>query len=32
MSIDQTRDKIVSVADKLFGRFGFQKTSMDQIA
>lgn len=32
MGIDQTRDKIVSVADKLFGRFGFQKTSMDEIA
>jgi len=32
MGIDQTRDKIVSVADKLFGRFGFQRTSMDEIA
>jgi AcrR family transcriptional regulator len=29
---DKTRDKIVEVADKLFGRFGFYKTSMDEIA
>ncbi len=32
MRINETRDKIVSVADRLFGRFGFQKTSMDEIA
>jgi len=32
MGINKTKDKIVSVADKLFGRFGFQKTSMDEIA
>ncbi len=32
MGINETRDKIVSVADRLFGRFGFQKTSMDEIA
>ncbi len=29
---DKTRDKIVEVADKLFSRFGFYKTSMDEIA
>lgn len=32
MSLNQTRDKIVSVADMLFRKFGFQKTSMDEIA
>ncbi|MDX9773632.1 MAG: TetR/AcrR family transcriptional regulator [Bacteroidales bacterium] len=32
MSFNQTRDKIVSVADMLFRKFGFQKTSMDEIA
>jgi len=32
MGINETKDKIVSVADRLFGRFGFQKTSMDEIA
>jgi AcrR family transcriptional regulator len=32
MSFDQTRDKIISVADMLFRKFGFQKTSMDEIA
>jgi AcrR family transcriptional regulator len=32
MGIDETREKIVSVADKLFSRFGFHKTSMDEIA
>ncbi len=32
MGINKTKDKIVSVAEKLFGRFGFQKTSMDEIA
>ena len=32
MGINETRNKIVSVADRLFGRFGFQKTSMDEIA
>ena len=32
MGINETKDKIVSVAKKLFGRFGFQKTSMDEIA
>jgi AcrR family transcriptional regulator len=30
--MDETRDIIVSVANKLFSRFGFQKTSMDEIA
>ncbi len=29
---DNTRDKIISVATKLFSRFGFHKTSMDEIA
>jgi len=32
MALEDTRDKILSVADKLFGRFGFYKTSMDEIA
>ena len=32
MAIDDTKDKIVSVATKLFSRFGFHKTSMDEIA
>ena len=29
---DNTKDKIVSVATKLFSRYGFHKTSMDEIA
>ena len=32
MAIEGTKDKILSVADKLFSRFGFHKTSMDEIA
>jgi len=32
MQIDETKDIIVNVANKLFSRFGFQKTSMDEIA
>lgn len=32
MPKDITRDKILSVADKLFSRCGFHKTSMDEIA
>ena len=32
MAIDDTRDKILNVANKLFGRYGFYKTSMDEIA
>jgi len=32
MAIENTRDKILSVANKLFSRFGFHKTSMDEIA
>lgn len=32
MSIDNTRESILNVADKLFSRFGFYKTSMDEIA
>jgi len=32
MAIDDTRNKILSVANKLFSRFGFHKTSMDEIA
>jgi AcrR family transcriptional regulator len=32
MSLDDTRNKILSVANKLFSRFGFHKTSMDEIA
>jgi len=32
MQIDKTKDIIVDVANRLFSRFGFQKTSMDEIA
>ena len=32
MALDDTRNKILSVANKLFSRFGFHKTSMDEIA
>ena len=32
MTHSNTRDKILSVADKLFSRYGFHKTSMDEIA
>ena len=32
MSIDNTKDSILSVANRLFSRFGFHKTSMDEIA
>ncbi|MCX7697470.1 MAG: TetR/AcrR family transcriptional regulator [Bacteroidales bacterium] len=32
MGIEKTRDVIVQTAQKLFARFGFSKTSMDEIA
>lgn len=32
MSVDDTKESILSVANKLFSRFGFHKTSMDEIA
>lgn len=32
MGIDETKDIILSVANRLFSRFGFHKTSMDEIA
>ena len=32
MAIDKTKNKILSVANELFSRFGFHKTSMDEIA
>ena len=32
MALENTRDKILSVANRLFSRFGFHKTSMDEIA
>lgn len=32
MSTDDTKETILSVATKLFSRFGFHKTSMDEIA
>jgi AcrR family transcriptional regulator len=32
MSLENTRDKILSVANNLFSKFGFHKTSMDEIA
>lgn len=31
-NINSTKDTIISVANRLFGRFGFHKTSMDEIA
>ncbi len=30
--IDPTRDKILKVAARIFGKYGFQKTTMDEIA
>ena len=32
MEIDNTKNKILKVASKLFSRYGFYKTSMDEIA
>ncbi len=32
MKIDSTKNKILQVASKLFSRYGFYKTSMDEIA
>ncbi len=32
MAAETTRNKIVDVASRLFGRYGFYKTSMDEIA
>ncbi|MBE0423865.1 MAG: helix-turn-helix transcriptional regulator [Lutibacter sp.] len=32
MSLENTRNKILSVANNLFSKFGFHKTSMDEIA
>jgi AcrR family transcriptional regulator len=32
MSIDSTKESILGVANKLFSRFGFHKTTMDEIA
>ena len=32
MAIEDTKEKILTVANKLFSRFGFHKTSMDEIA
>jgi len=32
MAKDQTKDKILSVASKMFARYGFQKTTVDEIA
>lgn len=32
MSIDPTREKILKVASRIFGKYGFQKTTMDEIA
>jgi AcrR family transcriptional regulator len=29
---DQTRDKIMAVAARMFGKYGFQKTTVDEIA
>ena len=32
MGKDQTREKILSVAARMFGKYGFQKTTVDEIA
>jgi AcrR family transcriptional regulator len=32
MAKDQTREKILSVASRMFGKYGFQKTTVDEIA
>ena len=32
MSVDNTKESILNVANKLFSRFGFHKTTMDEIA
>ncbi len=32
MGKDQTRDKILTVAARMFGKYGFQKTTVDEIA
>ncbi len=32
MAVDDTKNKIITVASRLFGRYGFYKTSMDEIA
>jgi AcrR family transcriptional regulator len=32
MNIDPTRDKFVKVASRIFGKYGFQKTTMEEIA
>lgn len=32
MNVDPTRDKIIKVASAIFGKYGFQKTTMDEIA
>jgi AcrR family transcriptional regulator len=32
MTKDQTKDKILSVAARMFGKYGFQKTTVDEIA
>ena len=32
MAKDKTKDKILSVAAKIFGKYGFQKTTVDEIA
>ena len=32
MAKDQTREKILSVAARMFGKYGFQKTTVDEIA
>jgi AcrR family transcriptional regulator len=32
MGVEETRKKIINVANTLFGRFGFHKVSMDEVA
>ncbi|MFO8129366.1 MAG: TetR/AcrR family transcriptional regulator [Bacteroidales bacterium] len=32
MNADPTREKIVKVASRIFGKYGFQKTTMDEVA
>lgn len=32
IEIEGTKDRILNVAESIFGRFGYQKTTVDQIA
>jgi AcrR family transcriptional regulator len=32
IEIEGTKDRILNVAESIFGRFGYQKTTVDEIA